>query len=194
MQAIRKKAIQLIVKEGLDGFSMQKLARSAGVSPATLYIYYKDKEDLILQIYLELGKNFRELMLKDFDPSMNFREGLRIQWMNRANVHLKYPLEAQFMEQIRYAPQFAKASKELNESFGEVLEQWVKNAIARKEVIAFPGIEIFWSVVYAPLYQLIRFQQTGAGMLGQKFVLTNMDIESTLDLVVKAVTPEPSKS
>ncbi|MGZ3932351.1 MAG: TetR/AcrR family transcriptional regulator, partial [Bacteroidia bacterium] len=33
--AIRQKAIEMIVKEGFDGLSMQKLAKAAGVSPAT---------------------------------------------------------------------------------------------------------------------------------------------------------------
>ncbi|MBN8856321.1 MAG: helix-turn-helix transcriptional regulator [Sphingobacteriales bacterium] len=33
----------MVVREGFDGFSMQKLARAAGVSPTTIYIYFKDK-------------------------------------------------------------------------------------------------------------------------------------------------------
>ncbi len=41
--AIRKKAMALIVQEGFDGLSMHKLARAAGVSVATIYIYYKDR-------------------------------------------------------------------------------------------------------------------------------------------------------
>ena len=45
--AIRKKAMELIVLEGFDGLSMHKLAKSAGVSVATIYIYYKDREDLL---------------------------------------------------------------------------------------------------------------------------------------------------
>ena len=41
-QLVRQKALELIVNQGLEGFSMQKLAKAAAVSPATLYIYYKD--------------------------------------------------------------------------------------------------------------------------------------------------------
>ena len=52
-QSIREKALEMIVKEGFDGLSMQKLAKAAGVSPATIYIYFKDREDLILQLYYE---------------------------------------------------------------------------------------------------------------------------------------------
>jgi len=39
--AIRDKAIEMIVKVGFDGLSMQKLAKAAHVSPATIYLYFK---------------------------------------------------------------------------------------------------------------------------------------------------------
>ena len=40
---IKQKAIEMIVKYGFDGLSMQKLAKAAKVSPATIYIYFKDR-------------------------------------------------------------------------------------------------------------------------------------------------------
>ena len=57
-QSVRQKALELLVNQGFEGFSMQKLAKAAKVSPATLYIYYKDKEDLITSIGIEVGKKF----------------------------------------------------------------------------------------------------------------------------------------
>ena len=72
IQAIREKAVELIVTQGLDGFSMQKLAKAASVSPATLYIYYKDREDLIMQLWTESFKEMAEATLKDFDPDMSY--------------------------------------------------------------------------------------------------------------------------
>jgi len=51
---VKEKAIELLVEYGFEGFSMQKLAREVGISPATLYIYYSDKEDLIKKLGLEL--------------------------------------------------------------------------------------------------------------------------------------------
>src|SRR5437764_3374776 len=90
-KSIREKALKMIVKEGIKGFSMQKLAKAANVSPGTLYIYFKDKEDLILQLCKEAGEKMADITLKNFDPSMNFSEGLKVQWVNRAKYCLKYP-------------------------------------------------------------------------------------------------------
>jgi TetR/AcrR family transcriptional regulator, multidrug resistance operon repressor len=82
--AIRQKALEMIVKHGFDGFSMQKLARAASVSPATIYIYFKDREDLLLQLCQEVSQKMMDATLKDFDPAMSFSEGLKLQWINRA--------------------------------------------------------------------------------------------------------------
>src|SRR5690349_16332781 len=90
---IREKAIETIVKEGLDGFSMQKLAKAAGVSPATLYIYYKDRDDLITQIATEISNRLMETSLKGLHPKMPFADGMAIQWKNRMEFFLKNPLD-----------------------------------------------------------------------------------------------------
>src|SRR5690606_19425317 len=81
---IKEKALEMVVKCGFDGFSMQKLAKKARISPATIYIYFKDKEDLILQLYQEENQKMTEATLKHFRPSMSFSEGLKVQWINRS--------------------------------------------------------------------------------------------------------------
>ena len=156
MLAIRDKTIEMVVKSGLDGFSMQKLARAAGVSPATLYIYYKDREDLILQICLEISDNLFEASIKDFDPDMHFAEGMRVQWKNRAAFFLQHPVELEFIEQIRYSPMHEKIRETLMKKFGSVLGKFAHNAVERGELVPLP-FEVYWSVAYAPLYQLLKF-------------------------------------
>src|SRR5436190_13384426 len=116
-QTLRQKAIEMIVKDGFDGLSMQKLAKSAGISPATIYIYYKDRDDLILQLSAEASKKMAEATLKNFDPDMHFDEGLKVQWMNRAKYCMKNPLQMHFLEQIRYSPFHDKAYKMADTSF-----------------------------------------------------------------------------
>src|SRR5687767_5070565 len=103
-RAIRDQALKTIVKNGFDGLSMQKLAKAAAVSPATIYIYFKDREDLILQLFAEASKKMTEATLKDFDPAMSFSEGLKVQWMNRARYCIANPDEMYFLEQIRHSP------------------------------------------------------------------------------------------
>ncbi len=187
-QAIRQQAIQMIAREGLDNFSVNKLARAAGVSPATLYIYYQDRDDLIVQLCNDVSVRMLEMSLRDFDPDMSFEEGLRKQWINRAAHYMEFPLEVQFIEHVRYSPYYRKVAAMLNERFKDVMGRFVRNAIARKELQTLP-FEVYWSVAFAPLYQLIRFHTQGYSMTSEKFDLTDDLLMQTLQLVLKALKP-----
>lgn len=186
--SIREKAIQMIVKEGLDGFSMQKLARDAGVSPATLYIYYKDRDDLITQIATEVSNRLMEYSLKGLHPKMSFADGMAIQWKNRMEFFLKHPLDIEFIEQIRYTPTYNTVKQTIRKNFGEVLGKFMHNAINRGEVSPLP-FEVYWSIAFAPLYQLIKFHMQGESPANDAFTLSDELVDQTLKLVLKALKP-----
>src|SRR5712672_632032 len=90
-ELVRQEAIEMLVRDGFQGFSMNRLAQACGISVATLYIYYQDKDDLIKRIGAEIGKQFMAKTLQGFDPQMGFAGGLRKQWENRAAFALKNP-------------------------------------------------------------------------------------------------------
>ena len=187
--AIRKKAMMLIVQEGFDGLSMHKLAKAAGVSVATIYIYYRDREDLILSLCREETIRMTEATLKDFDPLMPFAEGLKNQWKNRATFWLKNPIEAQFLERMRHSPYQQEILVYMKKDFIEAMKTFVANSIKNRELVKIP-VEIFWSVAYAPLYQLVKFHLDGTSFTGREtFVLTDKIMNQTLSLVVKGLTP-----
>src|SRR3954470_18453157 len=148
-QTIRRRALALIVRDGVDGFSMQKLAKAARVSPATIYIYFKNRDDLIFQLYKEEMEKMFAATLVGFDPGAAFAEGLRIQWKNRLRYNLEHTLEGQFLEQLRHSPYQAQFLPRLDPTFFEKMGAFVKTAIARKELIPMPK-EIYWSIAFAP--------------------------------------------
>jgi TetR/AcrR family transcriptional repressor of multidrug resistance operon len=185
---IKEKALELIVKEGFDGFSMQKLAKLAGVSPATLYIYHKDKEGLIINLAVEILKDLFDQSLNGFDPSMSFAEGLKIQWKNRASYGIQYPDEVYFMEQIRHSPFHDKVMALTGNNFSDAMKQFVMNAIQRKELIRVP-LEVLWSIAYAPLYTLITFHNRGRSLGGKEFSFSEEIMDKTFELVLKALKP-----
>ncbi|RAI99836.1 TetR family transcriptional regulator [Chitinophaga skermanii] len=186
--AIREKTMALIVSEGLDGFSMNKLAKAAGISPATLYIYYKDKEDLIVQTCIQASLEMMSESLKGFDPTMSFAEGLALQWFNRAKYFTQHQNEVEFVEKIRYSNLYEKPRQIITQHFRETLGPFVQNAIARKELMPLP-FEVYWSIAFAPLYQLIKFHTQTRSYHNEKFELSDDIMKQTLALVLKALKP-----
>jgi AcrR family transcriptional regulator len=187
-RAIRDRALDMIVKSGFDGLSMQKLARAAGVSPATIYIYFRDRDDLILRLYEEVSAQMAEVTLRNFDPAASFEEGLKVQWINRAHYCIEHQRESHFLEQLRHSPLQKRAEKSIKGPFIDVMRAFVTNAIRRGELVRIP-VEVYWSVAFAPLYQLVKFHMHGSFPGSAPFVLDEKILTQTLSLVLKALKP-----
>jgi TetR/AcrR family transcriptional repressor of multidrug resistance operon len=182
---VKQKAMELLVNIGFEGFTMNKLAKACNISVATLYIYYKDKDDLILQIGIEEGKRMSDIMLENFDPEVSFEVGLRLQWKNRAKCMLENPVSAKLLERLRSSTYQDQIFNSIVESFKPKLGRFMHNAVSRKEIDPMP-LEVYWSVAFAPLYNLIRFHHEKRSIGGHLFELTDAILWSTFELVLKA--------
>lgn len=183
---VRQKALELLVKFGFDGFSMQKLAKAAGVSPATLYIYFKDKEDLILRLGEEVGEEMIEATFKGFSKEMDLRTGIWVQWQNRSAYYLNNRLQVEFYDQLKLTPYRDRLAEQISARFGEQMGGFMKNAIQNGETTPMKP-EVFWSVAFAPLFNLIRFHLNKKSMGGKPYQLTEKDMKDAFELVIKAL-------
>lgn len=185
---VREKSIELLVKDGFEGFSMHKLAKAADISPATLYIYYKDKEDLIRQIGMEVGTKMTDVTLDGFSPTMSFETGLRHQWENRSRFWIENRMEAACFEVIRNSPQCEDIGRSVYTRFRPVMEEFIRNAVRNGQLNKM-SFEVYWSIAYGPLYNLLRFHQDGKSKAQRPFTFTKEVMNETLELVLKALKP-----
>lgn len=187
-EAIRERAMELIVREGFDGLSMHKLARAAGVSPATIYIFYRNREDLLNCLFNEVQQKFASEALSGFDPSMSLEEGLWLQWKNRLSFIQRYPVHFQFFEQFRHSPLILHKDVKMGE-FRENMHQFVTNAVKKGELAKMEP-EMFWALAYAPFYTLVKFHLQNRSMMNDSYRLTDAKMRSTLKRVIKSLTDE----
>lgn len=185
-QLVKRKAIDLILKHGLEGFSMNKLARACGISVATLYIYYKDRDDLIIKIAMEEGQRMGKAMVKGFNPESSFENGLRVQWKNRYKYMIENKNIHTFFDQVRSSTYQQQFLKSFMNDFKKTVGKFMDNVVKRGEINAMP-VEVYWSVAFAPLYSLIRFHNEGHSLGGKPFKMTDAVMQKTFDLVIKAL-------
>jgi TetR/AcrR family transcriptional regulator, multidrug resistance operon repressor len=185
-QLVKQEAIAMLVKDGFQDFSMNRLAKACGISVATLYIYYQDKDDLIKKIGVDIGKKYFSETLKDFSPTMSFKEGLKKQWENRSRFALKYTEEVACFEVIRHSPHGDHILKESLKGFQPAMHGFFQNAVKRKE-LAPVSMEVFWSVAYGPLYTLLRFHSEGKSIGGAPFTFSKKAMDEAFQLVIKAL-------
>jgi len=72
--AIFHATIKLVNEIGFVAASVSKIAKEANVSPATIYIYHKDKEDLLVSIFLDIQQKKNSVCMKGFDESAPLKE------------------------------------------------------------------------------------------------------------------------
>ena len=188
-ELVKQKTIEMIVKYGIEGFAMNRLAKECGISVATLYIYYADKEDLIKKIGIEMGTFFFKGSLKDFTPDMPFAIGLAKQWENRSSFMMNNTDKLACWEILQNSNYGDFIVNESLMELKEIMTKFLTGAIERKEIVPVSK-EVFWSIAYGPLYNLLRFHEKGKGLGGTTpFKLTNDVQQEALRLVIKALTP-----
>ena len=102
-EALYLATIKLVNEIGFAASSVSKIAREAGVSPATLYVYFRNKEDLLVSTYVEIKLGMGAVMLEGFDERAPVRDIFHRVWCNV----FRYVSENQ--QEFRYAEQFSNS-------------------------------------------------------------------------------------
>jgi len=81
-QEILDAARTLFIREGYENVSMRKIAEKIDYSPTTIYLYFRDKSDLLFAVcedtFAALVKELSALQKKTRNPLEGLKKGLRI--------------------------------------------------------------------------------------------------------------------
>ena len=102
--AILKATLSLVTSGGFRATSMAKIAQIACVSPATIYLYFENKQDLINQLYLITKKEFSDIAFDGYTLDMSVDLGFKVIWHNIAKFKLSDSDEAYFLSQCDNTP------------------------------------------------------------------------------------------
>ncbi|HZK95322.1 MAG TPA: TetR/AcrR family transcriptional regulator [Prolixibacteraceae bacterium] len=111
-EAILLATLRLVNSNGFHAAPMSKIARDAGVSAGTIYLYFQNKEDLVNTLYRELKTRFAQKTLEGFNPEAPVKKGFEVIWRNILNYKLNAPDEATFIEQCDNTPMVTTDSRE----------------------------------------------------------------------------------
>lgn len=149
-EAIIEATVELVNEIGFASSSVAKIAKKANVSPATLYIYYKNKEDLLVSTYIEIKKKLSDALLKDFDNTNPFRDILFTFWKNAFEFIDNNRKLYQYAEQFSNSPYSDIVDhKELEKHF-EPFFKVLQNGIDQK-VIKNVSYDILSTFIFYPI-------------------------------------------
>ena len=155
-------ARELFVNEGYENVSMRKIADKIEYSPTTIYLYFKDKADLLDSVCKETLLNLLntlDLLKRDKSDPV---EVLRKSGKAYVEFGLKYPQDYKLTFVVR--PQFQKGLGLQEGSVGERVFDYLRAMVSeciRQERFRQVDVEItgqaLWSAVHGVTLLLIDF-------------------------------------
>ena len=94
----------LMSENGFHGAPISLIAEKAGIGAGTIYRYFKNKEELINELFIEIKRRVINAMYCGYDETAPYKERFKVLWINMINYYRKHPKEFIFIEQHRYAP------------------------------------------------------------------------------------------
>ena len=110
-KAISTAAITLIHEIGFASASMSRIARAAGVSPSTIYVYFQNKEDMINKLYIWGKKELFNAVYRGVDFREDITAGFRMAFHNFFNFMRDEPVLFSFCEQFANSPYLNNISR-----------------------------------------------------------------------------------
>ena len=178
--ALIEATIKLVNEIGFAASSVSKIAREAGVSPATIYVYYKNKEDLLVSTYIGIKLDLSKAMLRDFNDKLPIRDILQNVWFNMFE-YISNNLEYyKFVEQFSNSPFSSLVNKQEVEQYFVPLVKVLQTGIEQK-IIKNVNFDILTAFMYVPITVLanpVKFPD---------FELNEKNIETAFTLAWDAI-------
>lgn len=153
--AIVEATISLLNEIGFANLSMSQIAKKAGVSSSTLYVYFENKDDMLKKIYLEVKRLFSASLLSGVEQSAPVRQVMEQLIYNILDFALKQTAYFFYMEQFSNAPRLDQSSADdlaaIMAPVYEIFERGQQEGISKK---ADPALLL--SFCYHATTQLVK--------------------------------------
>jgi AcrR family transcriptional regulator len=151
--ALFEATVKLVNEIGFAASSVAKIAKEAKVSAATLYIYYKNKEDLLVSTYLAIKRHTSKAILENFDARRPIRDILESAWFNMFRYAMEHSQYFHFAEQFANSPYADLIDLEEVESYFEPIIQSLQSGIDQK-IVKNVSTDILKAFIYYPIVAL----------------------------------------
>ena len=199
-QELLDAALDLFVEKGFSATRSEEVARRAGVSKGTLYLYYPSKEELLKEVIrhnmvTEIAEGLE--IVKNFDgPSDELLTMIYKMWWERIGETRASGIMKLMMSEVRNFPEIAEFYvQEVIKPSERLLSLMLQRGIDRGEFRPVNVIEVVHALVAPMLFLVMHKHSIGACSVGHS-IDPKAFIAAQLDLVLnglhaKVDTPTP---
>lgn len=156
--ALLNATLTLVNNHGFHNTPMSKIAQLAGVAPATIYLYFENKQDLVNKLYLEVKSDFSNCAFEGYTEELSVKKGFELIWFNIANYKLNQIKEANFLSQCDNSPMIEEAVRiEGLKNLQPLLDLWERGK--KEGIIKQLSDYILYAFTVYPLSFLLGMQE-----------------------------------
>jgi len=182
IESIFSASLRLIKANGFSGITMSKIAKESKLATGTLYIYFKDKEELINALYHKIERDASNRFLLGHKPDLSFKQCLKNVWINYLKHRIEFHEESIFMEQYYYSAYITMSQKQLAED----MKKPVYNIIERGKKEGIIPQEIETEMLFSAMIGFIR--ELADEHIESRFILSKERIAKAFELSWKMIT------
>tara|TARA_R110001592_G_scaffold89248_1_gene262614 strand:- start:18386 stop:18970 length:585 start_codon:yes stop_codon:yes gene_type:complete len=172
--ALIKATIELVNNNGFHATPMSKIAKMANVSPATIYLYFENKQDLVNKTYIDVKSAYTDFAFETYNESMSVETGFEIIWKRIADFKLKECENALFLAQCDNTPIIDEDSRQEGiKHLQPLLDLWTRGK--REGIIKPLSDYLLYAYAINPLSFLMMSEKRGA------FKLDNTHLEEAYE-------------
>jgi AcrR family transcriptional regulator len=183
-RSIKAAVVKMILQEGFHGASISKIAKMAGVSPATVYIYFENKENMLQDIYREYSEDIFAYLLDGVKKGMDGHQFIDLLVRSYYNYMLNHKEVFNYVEQFSNCPSLVNgcSGRKGVSKIYNLIEEMKKNHIMKDY-----SNEILLAMIFSPVKAIaIDAQKSEAERSKQ--------LQELITIIQDAVLTEPPKS
>lgn len=169
-------AFDLIIENGLEGFSIAKLANELDCTKSSIYNYFKSKDDLLNQIFIEKTKLLASNMDLESDPEVVIRQYAH-NCINNRDV-------------FTFFHKYSHSKFVNKETMCEVKKDMQMGMDVAKKLIDTVGQEgvnpvIFEALIFGPIHGLVMRHRKQSDL-----TISEKDVDDLVDFILATIRKE----
>ncbi len=135
---------KILEEKGIKGLSMMKISKAAGVSEATLYKYFNDKNDLLNQVFIDWAEPFIEKMETDIEDISDLHSSLlfiAIRYLEGMKSAPK--LHIIWFKELRWDNYIGSPVHEMNKRYSNLVKKVFNRGVSNREITKSTNFDIF---------------------------------------------------
>ena len=134
IECIYKATLELVKERGLAGITMGDISKAASIATGTLYIYFKNKEELIKALFTECREQSAQQYFAGINANDPFEKRMQKLFTNIIGYKIMFFEVSAFLEQSYHSPFVCTTDLKKKQKALKPLFDLVKEGIEKKKI------------------------------------------------------------